>query len=285
MKKVFLSSLLCSCFLVISVVLWTGKAYAPPPGCSPVANNLNICTNNLNLCTASLTTCTGDLSTCDDSLTTCTDDLAACEANPEVFPDGYGNPDAFGVSGHGPALSYTDNLDGTFTDNNTNYIWEIKTNVVGSIHNVNNSTYTWTDTCPGTIDEVSDPDGTLFTEFLDTLNNKCSNETTACTTNADCEVVLGVGAKCGFAGHRDWRIPNVKELQSIVDYTRYGPSPSGSSNVPGLTRTDFYFSATTVAFNTPFAWIVSFGAGGATGGGDVNFSNKCNNGYVRAVRP
>src|SRR3972149_1153509 len=138
MKKVFLSSLLCSCFLVISVVLWTGKEYAPPPGCAPVANQLNICTNNLDLCTASLTTCNAD--------------LEACVAESQIFPgDGVGNdifdPD---LPGHGPALSYTDNLDGTFTDNNTNYIWEIKTNVVGSIHNVNNSTYTWTNSCEGT---------------------------------------------------------------------------------------------------------------------------------------
>jgi len=28
----------------------------------------------------------------------------------------------------------------------------------------------------------------------------------------------------GFAGHDDWRLPNVRELQSIVDYGRYNPS-------------------------------------------------------------
>src|SRR3972149_7394926 len=148
MKKVFLSSMLCSCFLVISVVLWTGKAYAPPPGCAPVANNLNICTNNLDLCTA--------------SLTTCTDDLAACETEAQVFPgDGYANPDAFGVSGHGPALSYTDNGDGTFTDNNTKYMWEIK-DQSGGVHDVDNN-YNWTDTIDA---DNTDPDGTLFTVFL-----------------------------------------------------------------------------------------------------------------------
>lgn len=31
-----------------------------------------------------------------------------------------------GLSGHGPDLSYQDNGDGTFTDNNTKFMWEIK---------------------------------------------------------------------------------------------------------------------------------------------------------------
>ena len=56
MKKVFLSSLLCSCFLVISVVLWTGKASAQP--------------------------FPGGLPQCEASLESCNADLDACEAQP-----------------------------------------------------------------------------------------------------------------------------------------------------------------------------------------------------------
>ena len=44
--------------------------------------------------------------------------------------------------------------------------------------------------------------GTMVTEFLATLN------TPPC-----------------FAGHCDWRIPNVRELQSIVDYEILYPGP------------------------------------------------------------
>ena len=247
MKKVFLSFMLCSCFLVISVVLWTGPAYAPPPSCAPVAQNL----------------------------AACNDDLAACEAGTQVFPgDGYGSPDAFGVSGHGPALSYSQPVtpDGTFTDDNTGLMWEIKDDA-GGIHD-KDITYTWTDSCEGfDLVELSDPDGTLFTMFLDTLNTTCDG---AGVTDCVDDSVCGVGV-CGFAGYQDWRIPNVKELQSIVDYSVFNPS----SSVPGLTRTAYYFSATTVAFNTPFAWVVSFGGDGV----NIGIRNKCDNLYVRAVRP
>jgi len=47
-----------------------------------------------------------------------------------------------------------------------------------------------------------------FAVHVHTLNNICSNnEGIACSVNADC---AGVGGKCGFAGKRDWRLPNVK---------------------------------------------------------------------------
>src|SRR3989304_6165855 len=256
MKKVFLSSLLCSCFLVISVVLWTGKASAVPfPG--------------------GLVACQANLNTCNADLGTCIADLAACEAGAQVFPgDGYPSTDAFGVSGHGPALSYSQpgTPDGTFTDDNTGFMWEIKDDA-GGIHD-KDTTYTWTDSCEGfDLVELSDPDGTLFTMFLDTLNTTCDG---AGVTDCVDDSVCGVGV-CGFAGYQDWRIPNVKELQSIVDYSVFNPS----SSVPGLTRTAYYFSATTVAFNTPFAWVVSFGGDGV----NIGIRNKCDNLYVRAVRP
>src|SRR3990170_1117965 len=104
MKKVFLLFIVSFCFGIIGLVLWTGSAYAPPPGCSPVAQNLAAGQNNLDVCEA---------------------DLAACEADCQIFPgDGYTDP-SFGTNGHEPELSYTepDPPDGTFTDNNTGDMW------------------------------------------------------------------------------------------------------------------------------------------------------------------
>jgi len=144
---------------------------------------------------------------------------SSCNSGVQIFPgDGYLDTDtkAFGTPGHEPALIYMDNGDGTFTDCNTKYLWEKKLKSDGtdggnctdgtqsnrSVHCVNN-VHTWT---AGTTDST----GNLFTVFLDTLNNKCDgDETTACTTDADCDGIVGNGL-CGLAGYGDWCIPNVR---------------------------------------------------------------------------
>lgn len=59
----------------------------------------------------------------------------------------------------------------------------------------------------------------------------------------------------GYAGHNDWRIPNLKELQSIVDYERVSPS---IDPIFGSTTAFNYWSSTTSARLTSRAWIVSF---------------------------
>jgi hypothetical protein len=270
MKKLFLLSSVTVFIGIISLALYTSQTYAKP-NCQSVANNLNICTNNLNLCTADLGTCDGDLSTCDASLTTCTDDLAACEAEPDlVFPgDGNDNPDAFGVSGHGPTLSYTDNGDGTFTDNNTGLNWEEKDDADG-IHDKDNP-YTWTDI--GGADDTN-PDGTLFTVFLNGLNNTCDGAgVDACATDADCATIGN--EVCGFAGHQDWRIPNIKELNGIVDYSTFSPATS----VPGLTVSSDYWSSTSFADFHNFAMVQGYSSG------NVGRITKSTGIHGRAVRP
>ncbi|MGK5093335.1 DUF1566 domain-containing protein [Deltaproteobacteria bacterium TL4] len=56
-------------------------------------------------------------------------------------------------------------------------------------------------------------------------------------------------------GLSDWRLPSVKELQSLVDYSRYNPSinttyfPKASS---------LYWSSSTEVQDTILAWSVSF---------------------------
>jgi len=79
-----------------------------------------------------------------------------------------------------------------------------------------------------------------------------------------------------LAGFTDWRLPNVKELGSMVDNTVINPSintvffPSAiSSN---------YWSSTTYAGNVTFAWYVVFSSG------DVSSSVKTSSNYVRCVR-
>jgi len=197
------------------------------------------------------------------------------------FPgDGYDNPDAEGVSGHGPALKYTDNGDGTFTDKVTKFMWEKKLKADGSeggdcdgipeVRSVHcaNIRYDWTDG----VGNNEDADGELFTVFLDPLNGTCEGEdVTDCESHKDC----AKGEKCGFAGHTDWCIPNVKMLQSIVDYSVLNPSTS----FPGATRTSIYWSSTTFADSPSDAWSINFITGFMVD------SVKLTDFFARAVRP
>ena len=247
----------------MGLLLLAGMAAAQsfPGGLPRCLRELNTCNTNLGTCTTELGACEADLGTCStdlnactadlteaqDDLATCTADLAACQAEPNaVFPgDG---------AGHGAALSYMNNGDGTATDNNTGLMWEVKDDA-GGVHDVAN-TYTWTSTPGGTA-----ANGTLFTEFLDTLNNKCDGDVKiTCTIDADCSGGIGNG-KCGRAGFRDWRIPHIKELQSIVDYGVAFPGPAIDPTFPGLTAASDYWSSTEIAGSPSIAWHVFFDNG------------------------
>ena len=75
--------------------------------------------------------------------------------------------------------------------------------------------------------------------------------------------------------HSDWRLPNINELTSLVDDTRYDPAISSEFQ---NTISYIYWSSTTYAFNADYAWLLGFTLG-AQGG-----SRKTNSRYVRCVR-
>jgi hypothetical protein len=109
-----------------------------------------------------------------------------------------------------------------------------------------------------------------------------------------------LNASAGFAGHTDWRLPNVKELVSIVNYENANPSVSLPFNtacvdactVLNCSCTQTFFngqatvywsssstsSSTTFAVGPPSAWSVGFILG-AVPSLDKSFSFS-----VRAVR-
>lgn len=101
------------------------------------------------------------------------------------------------------------------------------------------------------------------------------------------EEALAYAAASGLAGHSDWRLPNAKELQSIVDYTR-APSTTQSPAISPLFKVSvlsdgeypFFWSSTThldgppdrrggaavyVAFGRATGWMQPRGAGGPAG--------------------
>ena len=148
----------------------------------------------------------------------------------------------------GATLAYVDNGNGTITDSNTGLMWE-KLSDDGAIHD-RDTTYTWAN---------------AFTVKIATLNG---------------------GA--GFAARTDWRMPNKKELESIVNAEVFNPTLSPAFNtgcVPGATvltgsctKSSFYWSSTSNAFDPSKAWRVGFDFGAVTAG------FKADALYVRAVR-
>ncbi|MBI9059755.1 MAG: DUF1566 domain-containing protein [Labilibaculum sp.] len=134
------------------------------------------------------------------------------------------------------------------------------------------------------------------------------------------ETALAYCEASELAGHNDWRMPNVKELQGIVDYS-YSPSAENSENVgaaidpifsctpiineAGNDDYGYYWTGTSANFTSgkPFyyAWYVAFGMAvngegeDFHGAGGVRFDTKYEGGplgeggeryynYVRMVR-
>jgi len=102
------------------------------------------------------------------------------------------------------ACRYGVNGNGTATDYDTGLVWEQKADD-GSVHDKDNM-YILTIEIAGI-----PPNGTAFTDFLGTLNN-CVDDGTDPLTG-----VIG-----GFAGHCDWRLPSIVELEGIVDLNATG---------------------------------------------------------------
>ncbi len=212
----------------------------------------------------------GGLPACQSSLDQCNANLLACENNVSALPEGFpatGQTISYvagddGAIKAGAPLSYTDNGD-TITDNNTKLMWE-KKDQSGGLHDVRN-TYPWAGLCSSS--------GAICGTSVDcTSGETCLPAGGATYTIFQWLAQLNAGK---FAGYSDWRIPNVKELQSIVDYGKLNPAVDTVFNT---TQAAFYWSATTAMRSATWAWLVGFEFG------EVNFDNKGGYYYVRAVR-
>lgn len=133
-----------------------------------------------------------------------------------------------------PDSIYTDHGDGTVTDNETSLMWQ---------------------KCQ-----------------LGFSGNDCASTTLVTVFTWQAALVAADGNT--GSGYNDWRLPNVKELESLVEDACYGPAIN--ETVFPNTAGHHWSSSLSVG-----AWVVGFGSGYVPGGGGNGTSNTY---YVRLVR-
>lgn len=129
--------------------------------------------------------------------------------------------------------------------------------------------------------------------FVDNGDNTITDKATGLMWIKEPEAIGGIWASAGnpvqmvwddtidncnaldYAGHDDWRLPNVKELYSLIDLGRY--SPALDPIFSGSIGTDF-FSSTTKADATANAHTVVFAFG------TIGQKAKTSDAYARPVR-
>jgi hypothetical protein len=127
------------------------------------------------------------------------------------------------VRGNSSVSSFTDNGDGTVTDNTTRLVWQ-----------------------------------------------------QAAADSRDWEAALSYCEGLTLANQSDWRLPNIKELGSIVDRSQSSPAIDTTA-FPG-TQSSYYWSSATYVSDTSLAWRVDFYDG------YVSYDDKDYGYYVRCVR-
>lgn len=109
------------------------------------------------------------------------------------------------------------------------------------------------------------------------------------------ENALAYAESLSVAGYTDWRLPNIKELQTLTDYT-LASATSTTGMLPSINRVLFpaatataYWSSTSVAGHSAEAWLVEFGINNAVSPprgsqGIVSYEGKTSGYPVFAVR-
>ncbi len=138
---------------------------------------------------------------------------------------------------------YTDNGNGTVTDSTTGLIWQKCTKGLGT--------------------EVV---GNCFSGIVDF--NSWSSAYIYCKG-----LILG--------SRNDWRLPNINELESIIDYSKPSNPTIDTTAFPNTKSS--YWSSTRYAQNTNYVYYVDFTIGQVSFINGLLFTNQQNYHYVRCV--
>jgi hypothetical protein len=100
-----------------------------------------------------------------------------------------------------------------------------------------------------------------------------------CEALTYCEVTLNAAG--GFAGQTGWRLPNVRELHSIVDFSRENPAMDSVFDATGGGQQAHWTSTSIASSNGDCEWLVFFDTGRLS---SVCRENEQAHGHIRAVR-
>ncbi len=132
-----------------------------------------------------------------------------------------------------PVPRFVNNADGTVTDNLTGLMWMAEANCILTFH-------------AGFDGDATPNDGLVFwqtaLDFVDDVN----------------AATYGCGVSTPYT---DWRLPNRKELWSLVDFGQSPALPAGHPFVGAIS--DFYWSSSSYALDPTNAWVVSLDKGSA----------------------
>lgn len=107
-------------------------------------------------------------------------------------------------------------------------------------------------------------------------SSDCSGTGTTMPWDAALQYPDSLNVSGGLAGHTDWRLPNIKELASLVNKACYNPAIN-LTRFPNTPSTS-YWSASPYAGSSYGAWRLNFY------GGNVNGNSRNDGSLVRLVR-
>ncbi|MEI7672820.1 MAG: DUF1566 domain-containing protein [Deltaproteobacteria bacterium] len=173
------------------------------------------------------------------------------DGNYNINPPSYTKLDATGNVLPDNAASWV-----MIRDNVTGLIWENKTSD-GSIHD-GAKAFTWCDKNTAT-----------------NGGNQGICGTGTGNSATDTEAFIKALNDSKFGGFSDWRMPNVKELESIVDMGKFNPAISTAWFPNTVSSLYFYWSSTTYGGSDYSAWCVNFFNGDVDGNLLLNAECLC----------